>query len=158
MHQLISQNIKNPSDLSCKFFSKEKNTEDNTDVLIVSFSGEYPNGSSGKEHGEFIARKAIEGLMSFEAEAIVLDFRKMKYSYGNTLLKVFQDISQFKDAGNNIDEPEFPIIVVTSEKCVKGILTLLTPTNSEENPNWQFNDIHKAINFATKKGKYWLDY
>lgn len=158
MHQLLEQNIKNPTDLNCKFFLKEKKGTDTTDVLVVSFLGNYADGSLGKEHGSFIARKTMEGMMAFDIDAIILDFREMYYNYGNTLLKVFQDISQFKDAGNDDDEPNFPVVVVTSEKCKNGILSLLTPANSDEIPDWHFSDINKAIDYATEKGKYWLDY
>ena len=157
MHQLNEIVVKNPVDLSCSFFSKEQKENDKIDVLIVSFFGKCLEGSAGRNHGNFIARKTIEGLMVFDADVIVLDFREMNYTYGNSLLKVFQDISQFKDAGNNEDEPEFPIIVVTSSKSKSGVLSLLMPANSNEIPDWHFEDIDKAIDVATEKGEYWLN-
>lgn len=157
MYQLIEQNLQLPSDLTCKFFIKEKIKPDTTDVLVVSFYGEYANGSDGKIHGRFIAQKTIEGLMTFDADAIVLDFREMTYNYGNTLLKVFEDISQFMDAGNEENEPSFPVLVICSEKSKNGVLSLLRLANSNEIPDWYFEDLEKALKSATEKGKFWLD-
>lgn len=74
-YQLIEKTPSSPEGLSCRFYLKERNGADKIDVLVVSFFGDYPKGSLGNEHGAFIARKAIEGLMSFSVEAIILDFR-----------------------------------------------------------------------------------
>ena len=156
-YQLIEKTPSAPEGLSCKFYLKERSGDDKIDVLIVSFFGDYPKGSLGNEHGPFIARKAIEGLMSFSVEAIILDFREMHYSYGNTLLKVFQDIYQYMDAGNDKDDPIFPILVVMSDKNRGGILSLLTPVGSESTPGDCFYDMVKAIEIATEKGEFWLD-
>jgi len=156
-HQFIEKTPSSPEGLSCKFYLRERSGDDKIDVLIVSFFGDYPKGSLGNEHGSFIARKAIEGLMSFSVEAIILDFREMNYTYGNTLLKVFEDIYQYMDAGNDDDDPIFPILVVLSDKNRTGILSLLTPVGSESMPDFCFDDMDEAIAEATEKGAYWLD-
>ena len=156
-YQLVEKTPHTPKEFSCKFYLKERNGDDKIDVLIISFFGEYPKGSLGNLHGGFIARKAIEGLMSFNVQAIVLDFREMYYTYGNTLLKVFQDIYQYMDAGNDEDDSLFPILVVMSRKNSDGILSLLTPVGSESIPEFCFSDINDAVASATKKGQYWLD-
>lgn len=156
-HQLIEKIPSTPERLSCKFYQRERNGTDKIDVLIVSFFGDYPKGSLGNEYGSFIARKAIEGLMSFSVEALILDFREMNYTYGNTLLKVFQDIYQYMDAGNDDDDPIFPIFVVMSDENRAGILSLLTPVGSESIPDFCFDDMDEAIAKATEKGAYWLD-
>ena len=157
LYQFIEKIPSSPEDLTCKFHLKERSGEDKIDVLIVSFFGDYPKGSLGNEHGSFIARKAIEGLMSFSVEAIILDFSEMYYTYGNRLLKVFQDIYQYMDAGNDDDDPIFPILVVMSQKNRAGILSLLTPVGSESMPDFCFDDMGEAIVIATEKGAYWLD-
>lgn len=81
----------------------------------------------------------------------------MHYTYGSTLLKVFQDIYQYMDAGNDDDDPIFPILVVMSDKNRAGILSLLTPVGSETIPEFCFDDMDQAIAKATEKGAYWLD-
>jgi len=146
-----------PEGLSCKFYLKERSGDDKIDVLIVSFFGKYPKGSLGNEHGSFISRKAIEGLMVFNVQSIILDFREMQYTYGNTLLKVFQDIYQYMDAGNDEDDPIFPILVVMSHRNREGVLSLLTPVGAESTLEFCYDDINEAIAKATKKGQFWFD-
>ncbi|SDR67887.1 hypothetical protein SAMN05216503_0336 [Polaribacter sp. KT25b] len=146
-----------PDAINCKYFTIKEELIDKVDVLIVSFFGEYPDGSLGKKHGTYISKKAISGIIDFNPEAIILDFRELMYNWGNSILSVFQDIEQFKNAGNEENEPNFPILIVTSEKSKKGLLSLLTPATSNSVPDFIFEDINLAIKEAEKRGSYWLN-
>jgi hypothetical protein len=146
-----------PDAINCKYFTPKEELIDKIDVLIVSFFGEYPYGSLGKKHGTYISKKTISGIIDFNPEAIILDFRELTYNWGNSLLAVFQDIEQIKNAGNDEGEPNFPILIVTSNKSKKGVLSLLTPATSNSVPDFIFEDLNAAIKEAEKRGKYWLD-
>ncbi len=157
MYQLKEIKKEQPSNIKCKYFSSKEKLKDNIDVLMVSFYGEYPDGSLGKKHATYISDKVFSGFINFDPEAIILDFRELKYSWGNSLLAVFQNIAQFKDAENEEGEPNFPVIILTSEKSKNGLLSLLTPATSNEIPDYFFEDEQKAIKSAEERGVYWLN-
>lgn len=146
-----------PDSISSKYFIADRDKH-KIDVLIVSFSGNYPNGSLGKNHAKFIATKTITGLINFDPDAVILDFRELEYNWGNNILDVFEHISFLKDSENSENEPNFPVLVLVSEKSKNGILSLLKLTDTKELPNWISEDLNFAIENAIKKGKYWLDY
>lgn len=156
-YTLLENNEIKPGAINCKYFVPKEELMDKIKVLIVSFFGEYPDGSLGKKHGTYISKKAISGIIDFNPEAIILDFRELAYNWGNSLLTVFQDIEQFKNAGNEESEPNFPILIVVSNKSKKGVVSLLTPATSNSIHDFIFEDINLAIKQAEKRGKYWLD-
>lgn len=158
MNYLISKrNLKTPDSINCNYFIVDKN-ENRIDVLIVSFSGNYPNGSLGKNHAKFITTNTITGLINFDPDAVILDFRELEYNWGNNILDVFECISFLKDSENSENEPNFPVLLLVSEKSKNGILSLLNLTDARELPNWISEDLNIVIENAIKKGKYWLDY
>jgi hypothetical protein len=144
-YTLLQNKETKPISIGCKYFTPKEELIDKIEVLIVSFFGEYPNGSQGKNHG------------TFNPDALILDFRELEYNWGNSLLAVFQDLEQLKNAGNTANEPNFPILILTSEKSKTGILSLLKPAESNSVPDFIFEDINLAIKEAAKRGKYWLD-
>jgi hypothetical protein len=154
MYELTEIKKEQPTNINCKYFTTKEKLEENIIVLVVSFYGEYPNGSQGKKHATYISDKVISGLINFDPEAIILDFRELDYSWGNSLLGAFQDIQQFKDAGNEEEDPEFPIIMLTSKN---GLLSLLTPATSNETPEYIFEDENEALKKAEESGRYWLN-
>ena len=145
-----------PKSIECKYSIVER-TDDKIDVLIISFHGKYPDGSLGKNHAKYISRKTISGVIEFDPDAIILDFRELEYHWGNNILDVFEYISFLKDSENTDKDPNFPVSILVSEKSKNGFMSLLIPTSSTTPPNWIFEDINKAIETAIEKGKYWLD-
>jgi hypothetical protein len=129
---------------------------DNARVLIVAFKGEYPDGSLGNAHGHYIASETMHGIHAFDPHCLVLDLRLLAYRWGNTLLRVFQDISQFKDSGAAPGEPVFPVVVVTSMLCRNAFLSLMTPSAAAP-PAWHFDDMDEAIAYAVKASDEWLN-
>jgi len=156
-YTLLQNKETKPVSIGCKYFTPKEELIDKIEVLIVSFFGEYPNGSKGKNHGTYISKKTVSGIIDFNPDALILDFRELEYNWGNSLLAVFQDLEQLKNAGNTSNEPNFPILILTSEKSKTGILSLLTPAESNSVPDFIFEDINLAIKEAAKRGKYWLD-
>jgi hypothetical protein len=143
-----------PSGLSCSYYLVDPLQVNHRTVLVVSYGGIYPDGSRGNAHGRFIAVSAVHGLHAFDADCVILDLRDLSYQWGNTLLQVFQDISQFKDCGGEPREPTFPVAVVTSEKCQVAFLSLVTPTGKSA-PAWHFDNFDEAIRYATAKIEEW---
>lgn len=158
MKYTLIENISvKPENINCNYFSPKEKLAENIDVLITSFKGIYPDGSLGKNHATYISKKVIAGLIEFDPEVIILDFRELTYKWGNSILSVFQEVKAFKDGENLPEEPAFPILVLVSEKSKNGMLSLLTPVTSNSIPDFIFEDINLAIEEAEKRGKYWLD-
>jgi hypothetical protein len=98
----------------------------------------------------------MSGIHAFDPDCVVLDFRLLAYRWGNSLLRVFGDIAQFKDAGADPGEPAFPVAVVTSALCRPAFLSLVTPLGSDA-PPWHFDDVDAAITDAVRRSKEWLE-
>jgi len=146
-----------PSGISCRYFAPDRDQTKRKAILITQFAGVYPDGSRGNAHGHFIATATLHGLMIFNADCVILDFRELSYRWGNTLLQVFQDISQWKDQGKEPDEPFFPVLAVTSELSRAAFLSLVTPADQEP-PSWHFSDMDSAIDAGIKAANAWADY
>ncbi len=155
--EIFERSISQPKSIKHKYFTPMKNQTDNMDILIVSFLGTYPSGSLGSSYAKYISLMSLHGLQYFEPECLILDFRELDYQYGNSLMGVFQDISIFKDANKEENEPFFPVLVVTSDKCKDGFLSLVTQ-NGQAEPSFHFSDLSKAIDRGVTLGRQWLDY
>lgn len=141
----------NLDELSHLRYSYSK-TQENS-VLIGSFSGSYGIGSLGNGDGIFISAVTLAGLAAFEGGCLVLDFSNMDYKWGNTLLKVFNDVSQYM---NEPDAPAFPIIVVTSDRSRDAFLSLVGSTE-EGAKEWHFQNMAEAIEAAQSAAQHWYD-
>ncbi|WP_457332596.1 hypothetical protein [Rhizobacter sp. P5_C2] len=151
-YSLIQSTPRVPHGISCRYFLVDPSQAGRRTLLVVAFEGEYPDGSRGNAHGAYVATAALHGLHAFDADGVVLDFRGLTYRWGNTLLKVFEDIGRFKDTDLEPGEPRFPVVVVTSERCRSAFLSLVTPTGQPA-PDWHFDEIDEAIEF----GLAWID-
>lgn len=156
-YSLIEVKPPAPAGIECQFFLVDQTQTGRRTILIASFSGEYPDGSRGNAHGAYLATMALYGIQAFDADCLIIDFRGLTYRWGNTLLKVFQDIAQFKDSGAEQNEPPFPVVIVTSDKCRDAILSLVTPTG-QPTPEWHFDDMDLAIDYSLKKVEEWFAY
>lgn len=64
----------------------------------------------------------------------------------------------FRDGELEPNEPAFPIVVVTSEKCRAAFFSLVTPARSKKEPEWHFDDLDAAIQYAVKMVEEWFDF
>lgn len=144
-----------PRGIECSFGRVESDGDDELPkVLVVAFSGEYPDGSAGNSHGHYIAYSTVLGLAAFEPWCLILDFRELVYRWGNTLLLVFDQISRFMDGDNT--QTRFPVAVVTSPKCRDAFLSLLTKPG-DASVDWHFDDMPSAIEYAIREAHHWID-
>jgi hypothetical protein len=104
----------------------------------------------GNGDGEFISAVTLAGVVAFGGGCLVLDFSAVDYSWGNTLLKVFGDVSQY------MNEPDFPVLVVTSERCRPAFLSLIGRTD-ETAPEWHFSNLEEALGAAWEAAQRWYD-
>ncbi|HEY6971884.1 MAG TPA: hypothetical protein VJA94_21915 [Candidatus Angelobacter sp.] len=144
---------KKPDEIDCTFHFAETNGEILRRVLIVSFSGTYPPGSEGNRHAKYITIMAMYGLVAFEPACLVLDFSDLSYSWGDALLGVFAEVGRYK---NEKGEPPFPVLAVTSEKCRKAFLSLVTLIGAPE-PEWHYRSLEQAVPAAIAAAERWLD-
>lgn len=156
-YSLNEAKVFQPAGIECRFYLVDATQAARRTILVAAFHGEYPDGSMGNAHGAYIATKALHGVHSFHADCLILDFRDLTYRWGNTLLQVFQDVSQFKDSDAEPDEPAYPIVAVTSDKCTAAFLSLVTPTGRPA-PEWHFQDLDRAIDYGIKKVDEWFAY
>src|SRR5690242_19364858 len=73
---------------NCSLTSKFYLNEDRT-VLVADFDGVAGIKSEGNACSFFIYCKLAEYLIYFTPLAIVLDFRDLEYSWGNSIMRVF---------------------------------------------------------------------
>lgn len=156
-YSLIESTPPVPEGIACRYFLVDREQVGRRRILVVAFEGEYPDGSRGREHGAYIASASLHGVNAFDAHCLILDLRGLAYRWGNTLLAVFQDVSQFKDGDLEPEEPPFPIVAVTSDRCREGFLSLVTPVGQAA-PEWHFEDMDAAIDHALKKVEEWFAY
>ena len=154
-YNLNQVTFQKPESINSNFFLVDEKQTNYHKILIVSFFGEYPHGSSGNKHGEYIATISMLGLQAFNPSCIILDFRELFYHWGDSILDVFGDIHQYKNDATDPNEPPFPILVISSSKST-GLLSLLIPDENNK-PDWHFFDINQAITYGIKKAEEWLD-
>ena len=156
-YSLIKATPPQPQGIDCQFFLVDPAQAGRRKILVASVGGEYPEGSRGNAHGAYIATMSLYGIHALDADCLILDLRGLAYQWGNTLLKVFQDVAQFKDAEAEPNEPRFPVVAVTSEKCRAAFLSLVTPANQAP-PEWHFDDMDLAVEYSLKKVEEWFAY
>ena len=142
-----------PDGLSSSFRQIEVDGRLDRDVLVVAFAGVYPPGSRGNRHGHYMKARTAFGLVAFDPSCIVLDLRELEYTWGNTLLGVFQVVHEI--TGEEGEAP-IPVLAVTSEKCRAAFLSLVTPVGGDA-PDWHFESLDEAIAAGRERAREWLD-
>lgn len=62
---------------------------DGTHVLVLAFFGTYRDGSQGSPDATRMAAEALAALAAWRPDALVFDFRGLRYRWGNGMVEVF---------------------------------------------------------------------
>lgn len=130
-----------PEGLTAKF-------ESGNLVVVASFGGVVPRGSAGGGHANYIRVWTEAAVQLSDARGLVLDFRELEYTMGNSMLGVFHAIAELQDRGHLMDLPR-AFTMVTSERCHHSMVSLVTPDRMPV-PGWIFSDFDEALAATTK--------
>jgi|GEM_PF-2371390 len=92
--ELSALHIERPAGLELSWSSPPRDDVDGRRILVVSAVGEYPDGSLGNGHGHAIKHHTMSGYFAFDPDAVVLDFSRLTYRWGNTILGAIQELDQ----------------------------------------------------------------
>jgi hypothetical protein len=119
------------SDVKCSFYIDESEK-----ILVIDVEGTCRNKSEGSIDINKIFSEIGSYYFWIEPAAILLDISKLKYTYGNSIVKLL-NLPEF--IGRNEYEKKMPFVIVLSHENDKGILELIRP------------------NGDTQKSKYYCD-
>lgn len=117
--------------------------EDGKKILVVSYSGEYRTGSSGNPDAAFMCGAAAGAVNAFSPEAVIFDFSKLKYTWGDMLEAVYGTAPTFL----NSETQRFAVVV--GPECEEAIRTLELGEFSNE-PISSIPWVHQSIESACK--------
>ncbi len=112
----------------------------------------FPPGSAGSRHGAYIAREAVAAVHQLSPSCLVLDVTNLDCAWGDTRLRVFQDVSQFMDADVLRGAPPFPVLVAVAERSA-GIRSLLGTGSSAV-----LSSLDQAILGGIELGSAWQEW
>ncbi|MCE9673576.1 hypothetical protein LY474_37805 [Myxococcus stipitatus] len=146
--ELREVHVGNASALKCRFWVDRSGS-----ILVADVDGEYRPGSQGNPDADFLAAKLAEHCAFVRPCALVYDFRDLRYVWGNSLLRIF-NASEFMHVDPT--SPPFPRVMVVSEAC-KGALASLCGFDPERPPEWVFEELDAALQYAEVAAQKWLD-
>lgn len=109
-------------------------------ILLVKFSGIYPEGSAGNFEGEymFAMLDLVENL--YNSSGIIVDLSELIYVWGDMIDGIFPSDNEIK-------------AIILGDKCCKAIESLVKMDwDGEEYLNQHFfDDFDSALNFIQQK-------
>jgi hypothetical protein len=112
-------------------------------ILVVSYTGEYRPGSAGNSDAAFMCGASAAGVNAFSPDAIIFDFSKLKYAWGDMLETVYATAPTFL----NSEKQRFAVVVGSG--CEEAIRTLELGVNSKE-PVSAIAWVHQSIESACR--------
>ena len=106
------------------------------DILIISFHGNYRDGSTGKADAGIIKGVITTGLSVFRPFSLLLDFSDLEYNWGDDLDLSFEET-----------EPTTSAILI-GEKCRRAMSTLAFGVDTDKDivdSEFFFDDFDKAL-------------
>ena len=94
-------------------------------ILIVAFEGQYGVGSTGNDDARFMYAMATAGVTATEPRAVIFDFSKLRYQWGDMLETVY-------DAAPRLHDGRQAFAVVVGPECREAVRTLELGQNSTE--------------------------
>ena len=125
-------------------------------MLVISAAGVFPKGSAGNDHGKALAAYTLQGLVYFDPVVLILDFSGLHYTWGNSLLQVYQAAHQWLEAETEPEEPLHPLLTILGPHCEAAWRSLVTPVGKEPPP--YFTSLEKAETEGIRLGSAWLDF
>jgi len=129
------------SDLSSIQYRAQVSKSDEHDcrVLVLSFSGKLPEGSSGNPDARFMSFVTGEFVTLAFPDSVVFDFRDLGYTFGNYLFGLVEAVDTAYEG--------LPIIYVASEKYRIGLRSHLASANGDTS-GFLFEDFNAAMERA----------
>lgn len=119
------------------------------DVLIVAFHGVYRPGSLGNPDADYMRGQVMAGLVMYRPMCLLLDFRKLEYEWGNSLLGIFQDVDDLLGNGTG---RRFPVLSVASPQSAAALHSLL---KVEAPSPFHLVDFDLALQEACRQAEAW---
>ncbi|GLQ20864.1 hypothetical protein GCM10007854_18190 [Algimonas porphyrae] len=114
-----------PPGLTVRFHRHQPSHEYDGYAAIMSFHGNMPDGSGGKAHGRFVASSAAFWRTHEDAKTLVVDFRDLRYRWGDSLIMLFDRIGrQFDHEWSDIGM-QVPIKLLASDNSA-GLYSLIS--------------------------------
>lgn len=111
------------------------------DILIVTYLGHYPFGSSGNSDAHYMFAMGNAALHAYSPSGVIIDMSELHYEWGDMLEMVFGIGSdQYVDS-------EFPMATVVGPGCREAVRTLIHGENSDkqiEDIGWVFESLEAA--------------
>ena len=127
-------------------------TESNLGILYCKVIGQIDEGSKGNDECDYLFGKVCQYFFQVNPVVLVFDFTELKYQWGNRLSKTIDFFSQIERDKSDT----WPIVVITSENCENGVVSLLgTLTNKNIEVTKSYLD---AIELAKHKLEKFLEH
>ena len=127
------------SDIKATFASAEHPDTYST-ILLATFIGHAFN-SHGQSSFRHIEVLMAANMVAIEPDAVILNFSKLKYEWGDQMAGVLFYCSNHPiETGVRI-----PVAVITSELNLEGLTSLVRDEMLESTDDWLFDDLTAAV-------------
>ncbi|MEM1182745.1 MAG: hypothetical protein AAGM22_30655 [Acidobacteriota bacterium] len=133
------------SSIDVSFRRGPSSTKPQLDILIVSYRGRYPFGSSGNTDAEYMHAMGLAAVHAFSPSGLIIDMSDLHYEWGDRLEKVF-------DIGYDpVYDERLPTAAVVGPECRDAVRSLIVGTASEDfagEAEWVFESLESAWSFV----------
>lgn len=148
MKNLKKYNLEDLSEIKIDIYMEETSTYNESNTMIIKYSGEYGLGSSGDSDAIYMCAMGKAALSAWNPSGVIIDLSDLSYKWGDMIEMVF-------DIGSEqyIDS-EFPRAVIVGSKCEEAIRTLIFGLNSEESiesVGWIFRNLESGWKYIESK-------
>jgi hypothetical protein len=91
---------------------------DTPEFMVISYTGDYRYGSAGAPDARCILATAEAAHRAWYSQAIVLDFSRLSYQWGDEMEWVL-------GIGGRTGECAYPLVIVVGDGCRAAMITLL---------------------------------
>ena len=93
--------------------------EENIAILLIAFSGNHGCGSGGNKNSSFMKTAIAASMCLTINDGVILDLSRLTYKFGDSILQVLELPLKIKKG-------YFPYIILVSETCRAGLLSLVS--------------------------------